>query len=79
MKTPPYPSTPKTARAWFILNGICITEWCKTLNLDHGAVTDLLRAKSKGSRGKAHKAAVALGLKKNPEPKKPKLNSRINK
>jgi len=66
MKTPPYPSTPKEARLWFQRFGICISEWCKTHGLDHGAVTDLLREKSKGTRGKSHKAAVALGLKENP-------------
>lgn len=67
MKTPPYPSTPKQARDWFTTNGICISEWCRKLGLDVGSVTDLLRSKSKGTRGKSHKAAIFLGLKKNPE------------
>ncbi len=67
MKTPPYPSTPKESRDWFTKNGICISEWAKKLGLDLGAVTDLLREKSKGTRGKSHKAAIFLGLKKNPD------------
>jgi gp16 family phage-associated protein len=67
MKTPPYPSTPKQARAWFKRYGICIADWCKQKGLDHGAVVDLLREKSKGTRGKAHVAAIALGLKEDPE------------
>jgi gp16 family phage-associated protein len=67
MKRPPYPSTAKQARAWFQRYGICIVDWCKRLGLDYGAVTDVLREKSKGSRGKAHRAAIALGIKEDPD------------
>jgi gp16 family phage-associated protein len=69
MNMPTYPLTPEQAKAWFISHGVCITEWCKSLGLDHGAVTDLLRGKSKGTRGESHRAAVLLGLKKDPNKK----------
>ena len=67
MKTPSYPSTPSQSRAWFIANGIAIKDWCNDLGLDRYIVTDLLRGRLKGHRGEAHKAAVLLGLKADPE------------
>lgn len=67
MKSPKYPSTPKQARKWFQTHGISIREWCSAKGLNPLAVTDLLRGKSKGTRGESHRAAVQLGLK--PDPK----------
>lgn len=67
MKNPPYPSTPKQARAWFNANGVCIADWCKERGIDRFTVVDLLRGKRKGHRGEAHTAAIALGLKADPQ------------
>ena len=75
MKTTPsqpltYPKTPKTAKAWFRRHGICVAYWADELGLSRWAVKDALRGKNKGNRGAAHNAAVALGLKPNPEESK---------
>lgn len=67
MNRPPYPSTPKQARLWFKRYGVCISDWCRANKLAKHTVVDLLRGKSKGNHGNAHKAAVLLGLK--PDPK----------
>lgn len=69
MGNPPYPSTTMQARAWFKANGVCIADWCKERRLDRDTVFDLLRGKTKGHRGAAHKAAIALGLKADPKAK----------
>lgn len=66
MKRPPYPSTPKQAKAWFKRNGICISEWCLAHGFNRYTVFDLLRGKRKGARGEAHEAAVLLGIKEDP-------------
>ena len=66
MPSPPYPSTPEQARAWFTSHGVAITEWCATHELDRYIVTDLLRGRLKGVRGEAHRAAILLGLKADP-------------
>ena len=67
MNRPPYPSTPKQAKAWFKTNGVCISDWCEANNLSRYTVFDLLREKRKGHRGEAHEAAVLLGLKQDPK------------
>jgi gp16 family phage-associated protein len=67
MKTPPYPSTPWQARAWFDANGIAITDWCNAFGLDRLIVTDILRGRLKGIRGESHRAAVLLGIKADPD------------
>lgn len=67
MNRPPYPSTPKLTKQWFKRHGICISEWCRSHQLAQHTVTDLLRGKSKGNHGNAHKAAILLGLKPDPE------------
>ncbi|WP_236175552.1 DNA-binding protein [Pseudomonas pseudonitroreducens] len=63
----PYPQTPTSANEWFIRHGVCKTHWARDMGLDRMTVVDLLRGRSKGLRGDAHKAAVALGLKANPD------------
>ena len=63
-----YPQTPATALATLRGKGICIAHWARDLGLPRAAVVDALRGKLKGHRGKAHRVAVALGLK--PDPKK---------
>ena len=53
-------------KAWFHGQGINISEYCRQHGLDRQIVTDLMRGKAKGLRGKVHETAVALGLKVNP-------------
>ncbi len=67
MKTPIYPSTPQQSRAWFNQHGVCIKTWCEWHQLDRYIVTDLLRGRLRGVRGEAHRAAILLGLKADPE------------
>lgn len=62
----PYPQTPDSANAWFIRHGICKTHWAEAQGIDRMTVVDLLRGRLKGLRGEAHHAAIALGLKANP-------------
>lgn len=62
----PYPQTPVSANAWFVTHGICKAHWAQAQGLDRMTVVDLLRGRLRGVRGKAHRAAVALGLKANP-------------
>lgn len=64
----PYPQTPASASVWFRTHGICKSRWARHFGLARFDVTDLLRpGKLKGNRGRAHRAAVALGLKPDPE------------
>lgn len=58
---------PTECHAWFRAHGINVSQWCRERNLSRQVVVDLLRSKRKGYRGEAHRAAVALGLKANPE------------
>jgi len=67
MKRPPIGLTPSQVHAWFPQNGICISEWCRHYHLSRYTVTDLMRGNLKGSRGKAHRAAILLGLKPDPD------------
>lgn len=62
----PYPQTPASANAWFISNGVCKSHWAKALGFHRNDVTDLLSGKMKGKYGRAHYAAIALGLKPDP-------------
>lgn len=64
---PQYPMSPKQARAWFETHGICISAWCREQGLDRQVVVDLLYSRLRGHRGKAHHAAIRLGLKADPE------------
>jgi gp16 family phage-associated protein len=62
----PHPQTPETARQWFKSNGVCILHWARHFGFSRYTVFDLLRRMQKGTRGESHQAAVALGLKPNP-------------
>jgi gp16 family phage-associated protein len=44
--------------------GISITEWAMKRGIPPSVVVDLLAGKTKAKRGMAHKAAVALGMKR---------------
>lgn len=46
--------------------GVNLRAWCRERNLPYYTVRDVLHGKSKAVRGKAHQAAVALGLKPDP-------------
>lgn len=53
-------------RAELRAKGINLREFCAEKNISYQAARELLIGKSKGHRGKAHLAAVALGLKPDP-------------
>jgi gp16 family phage-associated protein len=60
---PPYPQTVESARAWFSLHGVSITEWAEANGLSVQTVYEVLNGRQAGRRGHGHTAAVALGLK----------------
>lgn len=62
-----YPQTPQTVHEYFQSQGICISEWARSMNFSRMTIADLLRGRNKGNWGESHRAAVALGLK--PQPK----------
>ncbi|MFG6462272.1 DNA-binding protein [Roseateles sp. DXS20W] len=43
--------------------GVSLAAHCRRLKIDEQTARDLLAGKAKGLRGKAHRAAVLLGLK----------------
>lgn len=53
-------------REWFAVNGIVISDWATQRGLEPTVVFSLLAGRTRGRRGKAHVAAVALGLKEAP-------------
>lgn len=53
-------------RAELVAKGINLREFCDQRGISYQAARELLIGKSKGRRGKAHAAAVALGLKADP-------------
>ncbi|WP_282244807.1 DNA-binding protein [Stenotrophomonas sp. PS02300] len=58
--------TPDEARQWLRDNGITVIAFTKQNNLCRHAVNDALRGIGKGNYGKSHAAAVALGIKPDP-------------
>lgn len=63
----PYPQTPASAKAWLHSRGICVSHWARDLHLSRAVVVDALRGRIKGRRGEAHRVAIALGLKPDPD------------
>lgn len=53
-------------RAELVAKGINLREFCDQRGISYQAARELLIGRSKGRRGKAHEAAVALGLKPDP-------------
>ena len=51
----------------FIARGVNLRAFCQEKDIDYQAARELMCGKSKGRRGKAHKAAVVLGLKPDPD------------
>lgn len=62
----PYPQTPATARQWLEAHGVAVADLARRNELDRTTLVDLLRGKQRGLRGQAHRGAIVLGLK--PEP-----------
>jgi gp16 family phage-associated protein len=50
-------------RADLDARGETISDFCRSKGLDYDAMNMVLRGRSKGKRGEAHKVFVALGLK----------------
>jgi gp16 family phage-associated protein len=53
-------------RAELEARGETVAEFCKRQRLDYDAMYAVLRGRSKGKRGEAHRVYVALGLKAAP-------------
>ncbi|MCF3191438.1 MULTISPECIES: DNA-binding protein [Pseudomonas] len=58
--------TPSDAKKWLRASGISISDFARQHDLDPATTYQVLSGAKKGYRGKAHKAAVALGIKANP-------------
>ena len=58
--------TPSDAKKWLRASGIIISDFALQHDLDPATTYQVLSGAKKGYRGKAHKAAVALGIKANP-------------
>lgn len=63
----PYPQTPATAAAWTKAHGVVVAELARHNNLPRLVLVDLLRGRLRGHRGQAHRAAIVLGLKPDPD------------
>lgn len=61
--TTPLPRTREQAIAWFDSSGTPVTSWAQANGFAPSVVYALLAGRTKGRRGEAHRAAVALGLK----------------
>ncbi|ENX33918.1 BcepMu gp16 family phage-associated protein [Acinetobacter colistiniresistens] len=59
--------TPEQVKKEFVDNGIPVSTWAETNGFTSQEVYKVLNGQSKGNYGRAHKIAVALGLK--PQPK----------
>ena len=63
-------------KARFVQEGVSIADWAKSKGFGRVAVYRVLSGKVKGTRGKSHEIAVALGIK--PAPTAPQLLPRTN-
>lgn len=63
---PPLRSSAK-ARDWLVEQGLTVTQFARNNGLSVDAVKDLLLDRGTGRSGKSHDAAVALGMKRNPQ------------
>jgi gp16 family phage-associated protein len=55
--------SPHEAKLWLQAQGISVAEFSRVNDLDAATTYQVLAGKKKGYRGKAHKAALALGIK----------------
>lgn len=53
-------------REWFFQQGLPVNEWARQHGFEPAAIYALLSGRTRGIRGQAHQAAVALGLKSGP-------------
>lgn len=58
--------SPEEAREWFERHGVPVTDWARAHGFDPAVVFALLSGRTRGRRGMAHHAAIALGLKARP-------------
>lgn len=63
----PYPQTPQSASSLIKLHGLCVAEISRVTGIDRYTFVDLLSGRQKGVRGNAHRAAILLGLKPEPQ------------
>jgi gp16 family phage-associated protein len=63
----PYPQTPESVRRTFRAYGVCGSEWARSIGVPPQTLRDLLGGRALGNRGNAHRVAIALGLKPDPE------------
>jgi gp16 family phage-associated protein len=63
----PYPQTPETAHQWLVDHGVAVTELARQHQVPRSTLVDLLRGKQKGRYGQAHRGAIVLGLKPEPD------------
>lgn len=69
--------TPEEAVTWFRRTGTSVTEWAAEHGFEPSVIYALLNRRTRGHRGKAHRAAIALGLKPKPDGDgEPSSNSR---
>lgn len=64
------PNDAAAVRAIFEENGISVAEWARSNGFSVRTVRAVIRGELKAKRGKGHKIAVALGMKKAPEPRR---------
>lgn len=63
----PFPQTPQSAAAWCKAQGITVASLARAHGLPRLVLVDLLRGKLVGNYGQAHRAAIVLGLKQQPQ------------
>ncbi len=59
--------TPADARDWLDRHGVSVSDWARINGFDPAVVFALLSGRTRGRRGRAYQAAVALGLRSGPE------------
>ena len=59
--------TPEEARQWMDEQGLSQAELARQNQVPRSTLVDLLRGQNKGNYGQAHRGAIVLGLKPNPE------------
>ena len=59
--------TAEQARQWLRDNGMSVAAFARAHEFKRDTVADLVNGRSQGNYGEAHRAAVALGMKPNPQ------------
>lgn len=63
----PYPQTPDTALSWIRAHGLTVVGLARSAGIQRSVLFDLLRGQLRGHRGQAHRGAIVLGLKPDPD------------